>query len=204
MSNDDRRAAVLLLGLLLAGVVVRIGLGGGGAPGAVGYRAIPDDRPHPDSVAARAGRLARPLGPDERIDVDRASVEELTRLPRIGPALARRIVADREQRGSFGSLEELDRVSGVGAVLLQTIRRNVTFSGRVRRGAPAGKSQRVRLNSATPEQLATLPGIGPARAEAIVQSRVRSGPFRRIEDLQRVSGIGPQTVERLRNLVQLP
>ena len=204
MSSDDRRAAILLLGLLLSGVVVRIGLSGDAAPGAVGYRPAADERPHPDSVAARAGRLARPLAPDEQIDVDRASAEELTRLPRIGPALARRIVADREQRGSFGSLERLDRVSGVGPVLLKTIRRNVTFSGRARRAVSAGPSRSIRLNSATATQLATLPGIGPAKAKAIVESRVRSGPFRRIEDLQRVPGIGPRTVERLRYLVQLP
>ncbi len=204
MSNDDRRAALLLLGLLLAGVVVRISLGGAHAPGAVGYQPSADERPPPDSIAARATRLARPLAPDERIDVDRASAEELTRLSRIGPAMARRIVADREQHGSFGSLEGLDRVSGVGPVLLETIRRNVTFSGRARRDPLAGLPRRIPLNNATAAQLATLPGIGPAKARAIVEARVRSGPFRRVDDLQRVPGIGPRTVERLRDLVQLP
>jgi competence protein ComEA len=204
MSSDDRRAALLLLGLLLAGAAVRMALAGAQAPGAVGFRAAADTRPGPDSLAARAARLARPLAPGERIDVDRADAEELTRLPRIGPALARRIVTDREQHGAFGSLEELDRVAGIGPVLLETIDRNVTFSGRVpARGIGAGRV-RVRLNSASAEELATLPGIGSVRAAEIVANRHQHGPFRHLDDLQRVPGIGPRTVERLRDLVQLP
>lgn len=204
MSSDDRRAATLLLGLLLAGAVVRMVLGGGQAPGSVGFQAVADARSEPESLAARAARLARPLEPDERIDVDRATAEELTRLPRIGPALARRIVSDRESRGAFGSLEQLGRVSGIGPVLLETIRRNVTFSGRAPGAGEGTRRPRVRVNSASAEELATLPGIGPARAAEIVANRRRRGPFRRLEDLQRVPGIGPRTVERLRDLVQLP
>jgi competence protein ComEA len=204
MSSDDRRAAILLLGLLLAGAVVRLVLAGGQAPGSVGFRATAGSRPGADSLAARAARLARPLQPGERIDVDRADAEQLTRLPRIGPALARRIVADREQRGAFGSLEELDRVAGIGPVVLETIGRNVTFSGRVPARGAGARRVRVRLNSAGVEELATLPGIGSVRAAEIVAHRRRHGPFQHLDDLQRVPGIGPRTVERLRDLVQLP
>jgi len=202
-TGEDRRAALLLLGLLFAGVIVRFVIGGGGAPGAVGYRAAAADRPSRDSVAARAERLARPLGPGERIDVDRATAEDLLRLPRIGPSLAQRIVADRDARGAFGSLEGLDRVSGVGPALLEAIGRNVTFSGRAWSGA-TDAAPRVRVNHASAEELATLPGIGPVLAAAIVTSRNRQGPFQRVEDLARVPGIGPRTVERLRERVQLP
>jgi competence protein ComEA len=202
-TGEDRRAALLLLGLLLAGVFARFVIEGSGAPGAVGYRTAEADRPARDSVVARAERLARPLGPGERIDVDRATAEDLMRLPRIGPSLAQRIVADRDTRGAFGSLEGLDRVSGVGPALLEAIGRNVTFSGRASPGATDARP-RVRVNRASAEELETLPGIGPALAAAIVASRNRLGPFRRVEDLARVPGIGPRTVERLRERVQLP
>lgn len=56
----------------------------------------------------------------------------------------------------------------------------------------------VDLNRATQAELESLPGIGPAKAEAILAYRKRYGPFRRIEDLQRVPGFGPATVNRLR------
>ncbi len=203
-SRDDVRAALLLLSLLCAGTAVRTCRGHAVAPGAVGYRETAAVRPTADTLAARAERLSRPLAPGETIDVDRASAEELTRLPRIGPALAQRIVADRTTRGSFGSLAELDRVSGIGPALLGGLRRHVTFSGPVPTDRPARQPVRVRVNAASVDELARLPGIGPARAAAIVASRRRHGPFRRVEDLRRVPGIGPKTVEQLRNLVQLP
>ncbi|RMG94906.1 MAG: helix-hairpin-helix domain-containing protein [Candidatus Dadabacteria bacterium] len=54
------------------------------------------------------------------------------------------------------------------------------------------------LNRATAVDLAALPGIGPARAEAIVAERERRGGFRTVDDLLAVPGIGPKTLERLR------
>jgi len=62
-----------------------------------------------------------------RVDLNQASAEELATLPRIGPALAQRIVADRASNGPYRSLEELDRVRGVGPGLLAAIRAEVTL-----------------------------------------------------------------------------
>ena len=80
-------------------------------------------------TARRAAQLARPLLPGEKIDLDRADVSEITRLPRVGPALAQRIVAWRSEHGPFGSLARLDSVSGVGPKLLDAILPFVSFSG---------------------------------------------------------------------------
>ena len=201
-TNDDRRAALLLLLLALAGALVRLAGGGGGAPGSVGYRSGGDTRPDRDSLVAAAGRLSRPLAPGERIDLDRADAGDLARLPRIGPALAARIVTDRDQRGPFGSLEELRRVPGVGAGLSEAIRPHSLFSGEVRRRASSSAAPgKVSLNTATFDQLQQLPGIGPVKARAIIGDRRRNGPYRVIEDLKRVSGIGMATIERLRGFV---
>ena len=65
--------------------------------------------------------------PVGRIDPNRASVAELVRLPGIGPALAGRIVADRDQRGPFGSAEGLRRVRGIGPKTLDRIRGFLSF-----------------------------------------------------------------------------
>ena len=69
-------------------------------------------------------------GPGQRLDLDVASVTEIDRLPRVGPALARRIVASRDSAGPFGSLDGLKRVKGIGAATLEHLAPLVTFSGR--------------------------------------------------------------------------
>jgi DNA uptake protein ComE-like DNA-binding protein len=67
-----------------------------------------------------------------KIDMDLASAAALEALPRIGPVMARRIVADRDSLGPFGSLEELQRVKGIGPALASVISPYVTFSQRPR------------------------------------------------------------------------
>ncbi len=113
---DDKRAALVLAGLALAGAAVKLA---DTAAQPAGLRA----------TAREAARLARPLAPGERVDLDLADVTEITRLPRVGPALARRIVDWRATHGPFGSLARLDSVSGIGPHLLDAIRPYVMFSG---------------------------------------------------------------------------
>ena len=60
------------------------------------------------------------------------------------------------------------------------------------------------LNTASASQLDQLPGIGPSRAAAIVEFRERNGPILFVDDLTAIDGIGPATVDRLRNLVVQP
>jgi competence protein ComEA len=67
-----------------------------------------------------------------KIDVDLADAAALEALPRIGPVMARRIVADRDSLGPFGSLEELQRVKGIGPALAGILSPYVTFSQRPR------------------------------------------------------------------------
>ncbi|MFL5577560.1 MAG: ComEA family DNA-binding protein [Gemmatimonadaceae bacterium] len=93
-----------------------------------------DHGPAPDSGlptlhAARAPVPEAPRAPRPPVDVDTASASTLERLPRIGPALARRIVDDRERNGPFGSMSALQRVRGVGPALARRLSDSVTFSG---------------------------------------------------------------------------
>jgi comEA protein len=67
--------------------------------------------------------------------------------------------------------------------------------------AAAAAAGLVDLNRATAAELEGLPGIGPAKAAAIIADRATSGPFRSVDDLVRVKGIGPKTLEKLRPLV---
>ncbi len=122
---DDRRAALMLALLALAGATVRYVLSPSPTDPPGDVRLQSATVPPPGGLretARRAAQLARPLLPGERIDLDRADVSEITRLPRIGPALAQRIVAWRTEHGPFGSLARLDSVPGVGPKLLDAIR----------------------------------------------------------------------------------
>jgi len=59
------------------------------------------------------------------------------------------------------------------------------------------------LNVATASSLEALPGVGPAKAAAIVEERRSEGRFHSVDDLERVRGIGPKTVDELRPFVRV-
>lgn len=60
---------------------------------------------------------------------------------------------------------------------------------------------KVNINTATVAQLDTLPRIGPAIAQRIIDYRTANGPFQTIEEIQNVRGIGPATFEQLKDLI---
>jgi competence protein ComEA len=59
----------------------------------------------------------------------------------------------------------------------------------------------VNINTATANELETLPGIGEVTAQRIIDYRETNGPFETIEDIQDVSGIGPKTFEGMKDLI---
>ena len=61
----------------------------------------------------------------------------------------------------------------------------------------------VDLNTATSEQLQQVPGIGPSTANAIVNFRQKSGPFKKIEDLLAIKGISKARLEKMRPYLTL-
>ena len=69
--------------------------------------------------------------------------------------------------------------------------------------AAAPDAPAVDLNRATVEQLDALPGVGPAIAQRIVEFREKHGPFRRVEDLLKVKGIGEKSLDKLRPHVRV-
>ncbi len=170
-----------------------------------------------ESIFQEEERRRRPLEPGERIDPNVASEIELDRLPGIGPALARAIIRSRDGEGPFRSLQDLERVPGLGSSSVKRLAALVslpaTAERRPKRGGEVSRSgqpessrkwkQKLDLNRATVEQLEALPGIGPARAKAIVRWREEHGRFANLEALSEVRGIGRATLERLRPLLKV-
>lgn len=103
LGNDDADAEG-------AGAAGSVGDGGGDAGGAA-----VEGRDHTSGAAAdvEADRLP---AYDDRININTAQPSELERLPGIGPALAGRIVAYREEWGPFDAIEDIMEVSGIGLV----------------------------------------------------------------------------------------
>jgi competence protein ComEA len=63
----------------------------------------------------------------------------------------------------------------------------------------AQNSEKINLNSATVEQLQTLPGIGPAIAKSIVEHRAKSGKFNRIEEIINIKGVGEKKFQKIKD-----
>jgi competence protein ComEA len=66
--------------------------------------------------------------------------------------------------------------------------------------AAVAAGQRVDLNTASADELARLPGIGPAKAQAIIAYRAQE-PFARPEDLRKVKGIGDKLYDRVKDQI---
>jgi DNA uptake protein ComE-like DNA-binding protein len=108
-----------------------------GASGRV--RAAPEPSPRidtdvrglrPDPALAATPAASGKTPPTHTIDIDHATATEIEALPRIGPATARRIVANRDSLGPFGSLAGLKRVKGMGPASLARLAPLITFGGR--------------------------------------------------------------------------
>lgn len=152
------------------------------------------------------------------INVNTASVSELTGLPGIGPAKASAIIEARTQNGPFKNLADLDAVPGIGPATLSNITPLVIFSadGKPAAAAPEGAAapapaasavnapapaaSAVNINAGDASALQTLPGIGPSKATAILADRTANGLYASCSDLQRVKGIGAATVAGIANV----
>jgi comEA protein len=73
--------------------------------------------------------------------------------------------------------------------------------GKAGMGAVPGKAALLNINTADEAQLTALKGIGPTKAKAITKYRQEHGPFKTVDDLKNVSGIGDKTLAALKPFI---
>jgi competence protein ComEA len=165
----------------------------------------PSTRPDQPVVVSVVGLVHTPglvtLAPGARIaDALKAAGGSIDGADTMGLNMARQ-VDDGEQ-----IVVGMAPVKGQPAVLGSSVNPGSAAPGtasstpRPAKGAPSAP---VNLNTATVEQLDTLPGVGPVRAAAIVAWRNAHGKFTSVDQLGEVDGIGPGRLEKLRPLVRV-
>jgi competence protein ComEA len=181
--------------------------------------------------ATRPTMLERSAFQASRLDLNRADRVQLLQLPGVGETLAARIEEYRNEHRGFRNVEELRQVHGIGPVMLEKLRPLVYVESvdadedtepgddpprpSLTRPAPKSKPDKpattttkktdelkglIDINRASAEELQRLPRIGPAMSSRIIAAREHK-PFKTVDDLRHVSGIGAKTLEQLRPFV---
>lgn len=182
--------AVIVLVLLAFAVTVGIGL----FRGATGAEIVASDgaTPAPSSVPPTAGVYVHVAGAVRTAGLYRLEIGD-----RVADAIAQAGgFADDAERGGVN----LARTVTDGEQIVVPV---IGAASPAEAGATGATSGPLDLNTATREQLDTLPRIGPALADRILTWRDENGRFTSVDDLGSVPGIGEKMLENLRDLVRV-
>ncbi|HUI44548.1 MAG TPA: helix-hairpin-helix domain-containing protein [Nitrospirota bacterium] len=157
------------------------------------------------------------------IDINSADAKTLETLPGVGKATAQAIIAGRP----YKSVDDLKRVKGMSDKKINAIKGMLTVGAAPATTAPAtmpsaggitekassaskamtekaqstkaklAAGQHININTATKEELDALPGIGPVKAQAIIDGR----PYNSPEDIMKVKGIKQKTYDKIKDMI---
>jgi competence protein ComEA len=148
-----------------------------------------------------------------KVDINSADQAALEALPGVGAAVAKAIIAGRPWK----SVDDLDSIRGIGKARIDALRALVTVgpggdahvpATTSKKGTPKSTAttvmpktnsggKKVDINTAAKDDLDALPGIGPVKAQAIIEAR----PFKTIEDIMKVKGIKDGEFAKIKDLI---
>jgi competence protein ComEA len=186
----------LFCGLLAAGLILLVARQPSGAP--VTLLPPPSPAPlvvHVNGAVAQPGVYMLPVGSRVQDAIDAAAgfaAEADTGSVNLAAVLedGSMITVLAQQPTDQPPLPEPTAITRGEAVSLPTATRSPTLKG-----------QKININTATQEELESLPMIGPVLAKQIIDYRTANGPFKEIEDIVDVPGIGPKTFEVIQDLI---
>ena len=175
-------ASGILLGLFLAALVWVVARNPSGE--AVTLRPVPTDKPivvHITGAVPRPGVYALPQG---------ARVQDGISAAGGFLAEADKTTINLAELLDDGEKLDVPYIEGGSPVITTPVPEVVTST-----------TELININTASAAELDSLPGIGPTTAQKIIDYRTQNGPFLNAEDIVNVSGIGPGTYERIKNLI---
>ena len=196
--------------ILFLTVVFALWAAGCGRDAAVSYELEPTAERTPDTEGEAAGESREPAEEqgeeDESLSVfvyvcgavQKPGVYELPAGSRVYEAL----------EAAGGLMEEADEKSLNQAELLRDGSQITVYTKEEASSLPASAGEtagsgKVNLNTAGKELLTTLPGIGDAKADAILQYREENGGFSSIEEIMQIEGIKEKVFEKIRDLIEV-
>ena len=171
------------------------------------------EKPKAKRTTSTSKSAASETAAAEIVNLNTADKAALEALPGVGPALADKIIAARP----FKSVADLKSVKGLGEATFTKIESLVTVekpkakktnstetaagttSASKTAAAQTASAEILDLNTADQAALEALPGIGPALAEKIIAAR----PFKKVEDLMNVKGIGQAKFDAIKDMVEI-
>ena len=139
------------------------------------------------------------------VDINTASVQQIAALPVLGILLAKRVVNLREARGGFRSFEEFGEALNLNPQIIERLRPLVFVSPPVQQPQRSYSPDRVLLdiNTASVQQIVTLPDVGITLAEQAVSLREARGGFQSFEEFCKAMDLKPHIIDQIRPLVSV-